>query len=105
MRIIDSNHLENTTSAQTGRSGDTSSVTSAGKNGSSAAGKTGGSADRVELSGFSGRVSQTLQTDASSRAQRVAQLSALVRSGKYQVDSKAVSKAIVDQAISGRGTE
>jgi anti-sigma28 factor (negative regulator of flagellin synthesis) len=41
-----------------------------------------------------------MQSDAASRTQRVAQLAAAVQSGTYQVDPMAVSRAIVDQAIS-----
>jgi anti-sigma28 factor (negative regulator of flagellin synthesis) len=104
MRIIESNNLENVTSAQSGRAGATAQVTSSGRNGTSAAGKDAAT-DRVELSGFAGRVSQVLATDAGSRAQRVAQLAAAVRSGAYQVDSAAVSRAIVSQAIGSGGGE
>ena len=99
MRIIDSNNPANITSAQTGRSGETSQVPSSGRNGVSGAGKNGSGSDRVELSGFAGRVSQMLEKDAGARAERVAQLAAAVRSGSFQVDSAAVSKAIVSQAI------
>jgi flagellar biosynthesis anti-sigma factor FlgM len=104
MRIIDSNNLDNVTSAQTGRSGETSQIASSGKSGASAAGKNG-AGDRVELSGFAGRVSQVMAQDASNRAERVAQLTAAVRSGSFQVDSAAVGRAMVKHAIASWGGE
>ena len=65
------------------------------KNGKSSAADT----DRVELSSFTGRISQTLAADSASRAQRVAQLKNAVQSGTYKADAQAVSRALVDQAI------
>ena len=103
MRIYDSNQLGNLGTAQTGRSNETPSIVSPGKK-DSGVGKSGTGADRVELSGFSGKVSQTLQADATSRAQRVSQIASAVRSGNYKVDSMAVSKAIINQAITTSGT-
>jgi flagellar biosynthesis anti-sigma factor FlgM len=101
MRINDTNGLGNGVgnlgATQTGRS-ESPSVVSPGKSGSGS-GKTGSSSDRVELSSFTGRMSQTMQADAASRAQRVSQIAAAVRSGTYKVDSMAVSKAIIDQAV------
>jgi anti-sigma28 factor (negative regulator of flagellin synthesis) len=99
---IDSNNLGNLGPSQAERSGETPAIVSPGKNGS--AGKTGASADRVELSGFTGRVSESLQADAASRGQRVSQLAAAVRSGTYKLDSRAVSGAVVDDAISACGS-
>jgi flagellar biosynthesis anti-sigma factor FlgM len=58
------------------------------------------SADGLQLSPFAGTLSEVMQSDAASRTQRVAQLAAAVQSGTYQVDPMAVSRAIVDQAIS-----
>lgn len=56
--------------------------------------------DGLQLSNFAGTLSQVLQSDSSSRSQRVAQLAAAVQSGTYQVNAQAVSKAIVDHAVS-----
>jgi anti-sigma28 factor (negative regulator of flagellin synthesis) len=57
--------------------------------------------DTVQLSGFSGELSQTLQADASSRARRVSQIAAAVECGTYQVDAKAVGRAIINDALAG----
>jgi flagellar biosynthesis anti-sigma factor FlgM len=100
---IDSNNLGNLGPSQAGRSSETPAIVAPDKNGSGV-GKTGTGADRVELSGFTGRVSESLQSDAASRAQRVSQLTAAVRSGTYKVDSLAVSRALIDQAIAPSGS-
>jgi flagellar biosynthesis anti-sigma factor FlgM len=104
MRIVDSTNLGNATPAQTGRAREVHPNDSKGKIGSAA--RTGSSAsDSVELSGFTDRLSRTMQDAAASRTQRVTELTAAVRSGTYQVDAKAVSHAMVSQAISSGGNE
>jgi len=40
-----------------------------------------------------------MQSDSANRSQRVAELAAAVRSGTYQVDPQAVSRAMVDHII------
>lgn len=67
--------------------------------------KTGGASssasasDGLQLSRFAGSLSQVMQNDSASRSQRVAQLQAAVRSGTYQVDPQAVSRAMVDHIV------
>src|ERR1039458_4789553 len=51
--------------------------------------------DSVQLSGFTDRLSQIMQEAATSRAQRITEMTAAVRSGSYQVDAKAVSQDLV----------
>jgi anti-sigma28 factor (negative regulator of flagellin synthesis) len=49
-------------------------------------------------------VSKTLAAGSSNRSQRVSELTQAVRSGTYQVDGAAVSRAMVDQALAmGKG--
>jgi flagellar biosynthesis anti-sigma factor FlgM len=99
MRIVDTTNLGNTTPAQTGRTGQLHSTDASGKTGS--APRIGSSAtDSVELSSFADRLSRTMQDAGASRAQRVTELTAAVRAGSYQVDAKAVSHALVSQALS-----
>lgn len=100
MRIVDANQSGNTTPSQADRTGATRAVGPSGSN-SSGSGQVSQSGDSVELSGLSGRVSASLQADSASRAQKVNQVAAAVQSGTYQVDAKAVSKAIVNQALTG----
>lgn len=56
-------------------------------------------ADGLQLSTFAGSLSRIMQSDSASRADRVAQLTAAVRSGTYQVDPQAVSRAMVDHIV------
>jgi anti-sigma28 factor (negative regulator of flagellin synthesis) len=56
----------------------------------------GGNGDQAEISGLS-RAIQTFQND---RSARVGQLTALVRSGKYEVSPALISKGIVSEALS-----
>jgi flagellar biosynthesis anti-sigma factor FlgM len=55
--------------------------------------------DGLQLSNLAGSLSKIMQSDSASRAQRVAQLTAAVRSGTYQVDPEAVSRAMVDHIV------
>jgi flagellar biosynthesis anti-sigma factor FlgM len=104
MRIVDTTNLGNTTPAQTGRTGELRSIDSGGKPGSVP--RKGSSAtDSVQLSGFTDRLSQIMQEAAVNRAQRVTELTAVVRSGSYQVDAKAVSHDMVSLAISSGSNE
>jgi flagellar biosynthesis anti-sigma factor FlgM len=101
MRIDDQNGLGNTQSTQTGGA---SSAGRAGRdsNGSTAS-TSGSSSDSVQLSGFAGELSKSLQA-SSGRTQRLSELTQAVRSGTYQVDAGAISRAMVEQALStGKG--
>ena len=104
MRIVDTNSTASSSPAQTGRTAAARPVDATGSN-QSGSGQVSSSGDSVQLSGFSGKVAQTLQSDASARAQKVSQIAAAVQSGTYKVDAKAVSHAIVNQAISGGGSD
>jgi anti-sigma28 factor (negative regulator of flagellin synthesis) len=100
MRIIDSNNIGHTGAAEAGRAGEAKTVTD-GKVGRSNKGSSGAGGDSLQLSGLAGRISSALQADSVSHSRRLSELSAAVRSGNYQVDSHAVSRALVDRAIAG----
>jgi flagellar biosynthesis anti-sigma factor FlgM len=53
--------------------------------------------DRVELSDSTGSLAQALKADARQREARVQGLAAAWATGSYQVDARAVSKAIVTE--------
>jgi flagellar biosynthesis anti-sigma factor FlgM len=57
--------------------------------------------DGIELGSQSGLLSQTQQAGASDREARVQELRALVQSGKYQVDTQALSNSIVGSTLNG----
>jgi anti-sigma28 factor (negative regulator of flagellin synthesis) len=54
----------------------------------------------VEISGLSGRIAETLEDQAGSRAQRIGTLTVALQAGTYKVDSQALSRALIDQALS-----
>lgn len=54
----------------------------------------GGGADRVDLSGLTGRISQTMQALAAQTAQRVGQLQKDFRAGRYQPDVRQIAGAM-----------
>jgi flagellar biosynthesis anti-sigma factor FlgM len=56
-----------------------------------------GATDRVQLSSLSTEVA-ALAPDSPDRVARIEELTRLVESGRYQVDSRAVSRAIIDDA-------
>ena len=57
--------------------------------------------DGIDLGSQSGLISQTLQAGSTERASFVEQLRTLVQSGQYQVDTAALSQAIVSGAVNG----
>jgi flagellar biosynthesis anti-sigma factor FlgM len=55
--------------------------------------------DRADLSEVAGRLSEILQSESGSRAQKIQQLKEAVASGTYQVDSAALSRALLNEAL------
>ncbi len=77
-----------------------------GEGGKTASGRraSAGDGDRVELSTGLGRLAQTLSSYGAERRGSVEALAALYREGGYQVDSGALSRALIDDAL-GAGRE
>jgi flagellar biosynthesis anti-sigma factor FlgM len=98
MRIVDNNNPGPAPADQTTRTTGTQATGAAAKGSSASASSE--APDGLQLSRFAGTLSQVMQSDSATRSQRVAQLAAAVKSGTYQVDSAAVSRSIVDHAIS-----
>ena len=84
-------------------------VTSAGDaySGAPSSGKafSGRGSDRVDISPLSQVISEAGIAHQAQQAQRVSQLAALYRSGRYNVDSTSVSHAIVSQALAASAGE
>ena len=99
MRIADNNNPGSAPTDQTARTTSTQASGSVAK-GTTTTPASSAAPAGLQLSRFAGTLSQVMQRDSASRSQRVAQLAAAVKSGTYQVDSAAVSRAIVDHAIS-----
>jgi flagellar biosynthesis anti-sigma factor FlgM len=103
MRITDQNPQVSTTSVQPQRAAGAQATGSSGQ--SKSGNQVSSEGDQAEFSGFLSQLSRNLQTDSAGRAQRVSQLAAAVQSGSYKVDSAALSKTLVDQAISAGSAE
>jgi flagellar biosynthesis anti-sigma factor FlgM len=80
--------------------GQTAQTQATGSTSKGSAAQSSATEDGVDLSTFAGSLSKIMQSDSASRAQRVSQLTAAVRSGTYQVDPQAVSRALVDHIVS-----
>jgi len=55
--------------------------------------------DRVELSGFSGKLSSALGAETQDRAARVAALASQYQAGRYQPDAQETSRALVHETL------
>jgi hypothetical protein len=98
MMRIDDRNLNGAAGLQTGRTPDTHAAERAGSTSGSQVSESQ-SGDRVEISGTAGLISQALGTGSVERAQRIQQLATDYRSGNYQPNSLATSKAIVQDAL------
>ena len=93
---IQSDHLAGTQSSETSKAHEISPSTNSS---SAKTRQAGGGADQVEISSLSESIRSASAAQESQQAGRVRQLAALYASGRYQVDSKQVSHAMVSQAL------
>jgi flagellar biosynthesis anti-sigma factor FlgM len=70
------------------------------KDSSRAAEVAGAGADKAELSGLAAKISEAQEQDSAVRAAKVEHLRQLVASGEYQPDPEAISRGIVNDALS-----
>jgi anti-sigma28 factor (negative regulator of flagellin synthesis) len=97
MKVVDAS-LNQAGSMQPGKVGQTDAVAPNGlKKGP---GRDGGESDRVQLSSLSGALLDAARTDAA-RSASLERIQAQVRAGSYKVDAAAVSRRMLDDAISG----
>ena len=96
------------TAAETGHTQDIQKLGNTGS-GKSAVKGADSSGDRVEFSGTLGRLSRTLSSYDTGRANHVQALAAQYRSGNYRPDSAVISRGMVSEALGagtlGAGTE
>lgn len=64
-----------------------------------------GGADRMELSGFAGRLGGVLRAEAQTRAQRVAALEREFQSGRFARDAGQTSRALIQETLSATAGE
>lgn len=101
MKIYDQN-LTGTAATETGRTQESQNLSRAGTAKSPMSSVDGAdmSNDRIEFSGTLSRLSRTLATFESARADRVQALAVEFQSGNYKPDSAATSKGLVAEALS-----
>ena len=97
MKVLDS-HLAATSSASA-----PASITREPAAGPATGRPAGG--DRVELSGFAGKLGATLGAQSQERAARVAAFERDYQSGRYQVDARATSRALVSEALATQSSD
>ncbi|MGD1068737.1 MAG: hypothetical protein ABSB15_01240 [Bryobacteraceae bacterium] len=97
---VNNNNATNAALGPASRTAETESVSPAAK---AAEAPPAAAADGLQLSKSADTLSRISQSDAANRSQRVLQLAATV-SGSYQVEPAAVSRAIVEYAISAGQT-
>ena len=64
-----------------------------------------GNTDRVELSGFAGRLGGALRAESQTRAQRVAELEREFQSGRFARDAGQTSRALVQETLNASAGE
>lgn len=91
---------QNLTGASTTGTSNTQDVQKSGNtSNSSATGGAGG--DTVELSSTLGSLSRAMQSFGTSRDSMVQSIAAQYQSGAYQIDSAAISRSMISEALSG----
>lgn len=99
MRIYDQN-LNGAAAAQTGGAQETQRADRAGEAGAGSLARDG---DRVELSTTLATLARAIDNDHASRAARVQELAAQYRTGAYQADSAATSRAMISEGLAAVG--
>jgi anti-sigma28 factor (negative regulator of flagellin synthesis) len=61
-----------------------------------------GTGDDLQLSGFAARLNSDLSAETANRAERVDQISKAVGNSTFQIDTSAVSRSIVSEALTSR---
>jgi anti-sigma28 factor (negative regulator of flagellin synthesis) len=93
---LDNDQLAGAAAQQTGH---TDQIRSTGNRSSLTSRSRGASGDSVEISSMAEGIADASAAQSTSSAQRVRQLTAIYASGRYQVDSRQLSQAMVSNAI------
>ena len=96
---IANNNSGNSALSKTAQAAETEPNGSRGKETAAAASSF---SDGIQITQFPEKLSKALESGSTSRSQRVDWLAAAVQSGTYQVGVRAVSRAILDHAVSLR---
>lgn len=85
--------------AQTGKT-DATQATDTNRRTGQTRSSSGQTTDGVQLSSLAGRISHGLEVAEGSRAEYVNRIAEALRSGTYQTDSAAISRGLIDEALS-----
>ncbi|HSW51467.1 MAG TPA: flagellar biosynthesis anti-sigma factor FlgM [Bryobacteraceae bacterium] len=91
---VDDRHLTGNQAAQSGKTANPQEVERPNESRQAESRATGGS-DRVELSSLTGGLARSLEASAQQKAGQVERLSRDYASGRYQVDAREVSRAMI----------
>jgi anti-sigma28 factor (negative regulator of flagellin synthesis) len=91
---------QNITGASTAGTSNTQDLQKSG-NGPTSTATAGGGGDTVELSSTMGTLARAMQSFGSSRQSMVQSLATQYQSGTYRVDSAAISRGMISEALSG----
>ncbi len=98
---IENQNLNGAGGVQPGRTAETPAIDSLTSTSSThGSGSAGG--DQAEISSLAGSISQTLASQSVGRAQRIQELAQQYSAGTYKPDAKAVSSALIEDAIGGK---
>ena len=97
MKIYDQN-ISGTSANQTGRAQETHNTGRAGES-KAASAKAAAPGDQVEFSGTLSRLSRTIATFETSRAERVQALAAQYQEGTYRPNPAGTSRGLVSEAL------
>lgn len=93
---------QNSTSASTSGPGSAQEIQrSQTTTGASSTSKSNAAGDSVELSSTLGTLSRAMESYSSSRSSQVQALAAQYQSGTYKVDSAAISRGMISEALAG----
>jgi flagellar biosynthesis anti-sigma factor FlgM len=92
---------QNSTSASTSGTGSAQEIQKSGSGSPGAGAKSATGGDRVELSSTLGSLSRAMESYSSSRDSHVQALAAQYQSGTYKVDSAAISRGMISEALGG----
>ena len=83
----------------------TQDIIQIGSSSTGSSSRIGGLSDSVQISSLSGAIAAASNSLDTVQSSRISQLQRLYQSGQYQVDSAAVSRAMVSEALQFSGVE
>jgi anti-sigma28 factor (negative regulator of flagellin synthesis) len=92
---------QNSTSASASGAGSAQEIQKSRAGGAATTSKSAITGDSVEFSSTLGSLSRAMESYSSSRSSRVQALAAQYQSGSYNIDSAAIGRSMVSEALAG----